>query len=116
MNFKLPPHFLFGPEPSHGWCYYYQKATFARQRGDWEEVLIIGEQAFDQGLEPQDLIEWMPFLQAYAVSGEAARLAELAPVVGADPYILGQACQIFGTMSGLSDEVLEVVESLYCGK
>lgn len=113
---RTPPRVVFGPEPDRGWCYYYQKADLARQRGDWAQVLEIGEQAFGQGLEPKDLIEWMPFLQAYAVSGNAARLAELAPVVGADPYIAGQACQVLGVTPGLSDQVQAAVVSLYCGR
>ncbi len=109
-----PPTVAFGPEPDRGWCYYYQKADLARQRGAWDQVLVIGGQAFGQGLEPRDLIEWMPFLQAYAVSGDAARLAELAPVIGADPYIAGQACQILGAMPSLSSPVKEVVTAYYC--
>ena len=109
-----PPNLVFGPEPSHGWCYYYQKADLARQRGEWDKVLAIGEQAFGQGFEPKDLIEWMPFLQAYAVNGDVERLHELSPVINKDPFIAQQACQILGSMTGLSTEVIETVESLYC--
>jgi hypothetical protein len=109
-----PPTVVFGPEPSHDWCYYYQKADLARQRGEWDQVLNFGEQAQGQGLEPRDLIEWMPFLQAYAVTGDADRLIELAPVITAEPYISQQACQIIGAMSGLSDPVMEAVNTNYC--
>jgi hypothetical protein len=109
-----PPPVVFGPEPDHGWCYYYQKADLARQRGEWDEVQRIGEQALGQGFEPKDMIEWMPFLQAYAVSGDAARLTELAPIIGADPYISQQACQILGAMRGLSDSVQAIIKSQYC--
>ena len=31
----VPPAAIFGAEPEHGWCYYYQKASLARQNGDW---------------------------------------------------------------------------------
>jgi hypothetical protein len=113
---RTPPTVVFGPEPERGWCYYYQKADLARQRGDWDQVLRIGGQAFDQGLEPKDLIEWMPFLQAYAISGEAARLAELAPMVGSDPYVARQVCQILISMPGLSSDVTDTVNSLYCAE
>jgi hypothetical protein len=111
-----PPTVVFGPEPDHGWCYYYQKADLARQRGDWEKVLEIGEQAFGQGLGPADPIEWMPFLQAYAVSGDSARLAELAPVVNSDPSVSRQACQILGATPGLTDTMRVAVNSLYCAE
>jgi hypothetical protein len=111
-----PPEVVFGPEPARGWCYYYQKADLARQKGDWNDVVNIGNQAAEQGWSPMDLIEWMPFLQAYAQTGNVDRLTELAPNIRADPYISRQACQIIGSMPGLSQVVLETVNSLYCPK
>jgi hypothetical protein len=109
-----PPTVVFGPEPLHDWCYYYQKAGLARQRGDWGEVQRIGGQAFGQGLEPGDLIEWMPFLQAYAIHGDVDRLIELAPVITADPYVSEQACRILGGMPEPSISTLEILNSHYC--
>jgi hypothetical protein len=109
-----PPTVVFGPEPDHGWCYYYQMADLARQRGEWEQVLEIGGQAFGQGFEPGDLIEWMPFLQAYAIRGEADRLSELAPLIRSQPFIAEQACLILASTEGLSEPILEMVDSLYC--
>ena len=43
----IPPAQIFGPEPEHDWCYYYQKASLARQMGDWQEVVRL----YDQTLE-----------------------------------------------------------------
>ena len=40
-----PPASLFDPEPEHDWCYYFEKAELARQRGDWQEVTRLGDQA-----------------------------------------------------------------------
>jgi hypothetical protein len=111
-----PPEIVFGPEPPHGWCFYYQKADLARQRSDWNEVIEIGQQAFDKNLSPIDLIEWMPFLQAYAVTNNIDRLTEPAPTINADPYISQQACHIISSMQGLSNEVLEIVDALYCSE
>ncbi|HSO12627.1 MAG TPA: hypothetical protein VLT51_09650, partial [Anaerolineales bacterium] len=109
-----PPTLVFGPEPDRGWCYYYQKADLARQRGEWNEVQRIGEQAFGQGMEPGDLIEWMPFLQAYAMHGNVDRLTELAPVITADPYVSKQVCRILSGMPELSISTLEIANSHYC--
>jgi hypothetical protein len=61
----LPPPSIFGSEPEHNWCFYYQKADLARQRGDWEEVARLG--AGRKAARPNDQIELMPFLQAYAL-------------------------------------------------
>jgi len=111
-----PPTIVFGPEPTHDWCYYYQKADLARQKGDWNEVLNIGQQAFDQDLSPTDLIEWMPFLQAYAQVGNIDRLTELAPAIAADSFISQQACHILRSKPDVSSEVVETISVLYCPK
>jgi hypothetical protein len=112
----LPPMVVFGPEPPQGWCYYYEKADLARQRGDWDEVLVLGKEALDKGFAPQDPVEWIPFLQAYAVAGDVAHLKEMAPVIALEPYISLQACQQIPSLQGLSASVLEVVDSFYCLK
>lgn len=109
-----PPELIFGVEPARGWCYIYQSADLARQRGDWETVTNLGKEADEEGLSPSDLIEWMPFLQAYAFTGEVNRLKELAPVISAEPYIALQVCQIMGRAEGLSPDVIEIIDSLYC--
>lgn len=111
-----PPIIVFGVEPSHDWCYYYQKADLARQRGDWDEVLQLGEEAFAKKLAPNDLIEWMPFLQAYAVDDNTERLRELAPGIKASPYVTEQVCHILGSMSELSESTKNTVQSLYCAE
>ena len=109
-----PPVIVFGPEPSHGWCYYYQKADLARQKGDWDEVIRIGDQASAQNLTPADLIEWMPFVQAYAQTGNVERLKELVPMLSADPDITSQVCHILSDMPMISTEVAETITSFYC--
>ena len=68
--FHIPPETIFGPEPPHEWCYYYEKGALARQAEDWETIANIGEEALEKGSSPKDKIEWMPFLQAYAYLGK----------------------------------------------
>jgi hypothetical protein len=109
-----PLALVFGPEPDHGWCYYYQKADLARQRGDWDAVIQVGQEAFGKNLAPKDPIEWMPFLQAYAHTGDVERLTDLAPQITSKPYIAQQACHIIGSVSGISASVADSVTSLYC--
>jgi hypothetical protein len=88
-----PPTDVFGPEPPHEWCYYYEKADLARQRGDWDEVLVLGKEALNKGFAPQDPVEWIPFLQAYAVAGDVDHLKEMAPVIAMEPYFPCRFCQ-----------------------
>ncbi len=83
-----PPAFLYGSEPPHGWCYYYQKADLARQQGDWQQAALLGDEAFALGDYPNDPAERMPFIEAYAHTGrwqdalEQTRLAaDISPAM-----------------------------------
>jgi hypothetical protein len=57
---------LFGAEPIHNWCYYYEKADLARQTGDWSRVASLGDKAFAIPYYPDDQSEYLPFIEAYA--------------------------------------------------
>jgi len=57
---------LFGPEPPHAWCFYYEKADLARQVGDWAEVARLGDEAFAASYRPDDLSEYLLFIEADA--------------------------------------------------
>jgi len=88
-----PPETIFGEEPAHDWCYYYQKADLARQRGDWDEIVRLGEEAARLNLQPYDSIEWMPFIEGYAYSGEKDHAQDLASIVNENPYYRHQVCE-----------------------
>jgi len=66
-----PPTHIFGPEPEHEWCYYFQKAELARQKGDWNEVARLGDQVFlyFDNLRPESAVELIPFIEGYAHVG-----------------------------------------------
>jgi hypothetical protein len=110
---RSPPEMVFGPQPPHGWCYYYEQATLARQRGDWGAVAQLGTEAQNRHLAPGDPIEWMPFLQAYLKFGDEEQLKALAPVVTADAFVAQQACQILKGVDA-SQPMRSLAESLYC--
>jgi hypothetical protein len=59
----VPPASIFGREPAHGWCYYYQKAALARQSGDWEEIGRLYDQVRELNLETDDKSEVIPFFE-----------------------------------------------------
>lgn len=61
---------LFGKEPAHEWCYFFEKADLARQMSDWSGIVSLGDQALQKGYSPDQsgsnsLYEWMPFIEAY---------------------------------------------------
>lgn len=80
----LLPLALFGQEPPHTWCYYYEKAELARQRGDWEKVAALGDEARLQGFAPGDALEWLPFIEAYALTGDLDSAREISLLAYAD--------------------------------
>jgi hypothetical protein len=59
----VPPASIFGAEPPRGWCYYYQKASLARQAGDWEEIGRLYDQVRELNLETDDISEVIPFFE-----------------------------------------------------
>lgn len=77
------PDFL-GREPEHGWCYDYQKASLARQQGDWQEVTRLADEALAEGLAPVDLSEWLPFIEGYWNVGREADALKLTDLIRAD--------------------------------
>lgn len=69
---------VFGPEPDHDWCYYYQKAELARQYGEWDKVLSIWSEAQQSNLRPNSSFELMPFIEAYAQTALWSNAFELS--------------------------------------
>jgi hypothetical protein len=64
------PVSLFGKEPPHEWCFYFEKAELARQTGDWQKVVALGDEARAQGFVPGDALEWLPFIEGYVITGQ----------------------------------------------
>jgi hypothetical protein len=95
-----PPSSVFGAEPAHTWCYYYQKASLARQKNDWAEIVRLGDEAAKAGLTPKDPVEWMPFLEAYATVNRTAKIDLILESMKKSPYLQYQACQLFQHKDG----------------
>jgi len=69
---------LYGSEPAHRWCYYFEKAELARQMGDWVQVAKLGDIAFALDDYPNDPIERFVFIEGYAHVGEWEKAKELS--------------------------------------
>lgn len=95
------PEWLFGVEPQHRWCYYFQKADLARQTADWEEVARLGDQAFEAPYYPDDPAEYLPFIEAYARLGrfeEAQKLTE--KTADLNPALRPMLCAVWQRLPG----------------
>ena len=113
----IPLEAAFGPEPVHEWCWYYQQASLARQMGNWESVAALGDEALKLGFYPADSVEWMPFMQAYAMLGREKDLKKLASILGADPFLEAQACTILTKTAEagmLTPEIKNQAMEWYC--
>lgn len=113
-----PPAYIFGDEPAHEWCYFYQKADLARQQGKWNEIIILAQEATKLGLHPNDQIEWMPFLQAYALSGNEKKVKQISRLINTEVYYKQQACKNLRAMDDhgypLSLEMQAYVDQIFC--
>jgi len=115
--FHKLPQVIFGAEPPHDWCYYYQQATLARQQGKWETIHDLYQEALQLGLYPNDSVEWIPFLQAYTVLGDLDKLRTLKKIIIADPYLTLETCQILTDMAtdfNIDPEVQTFVHNSFC--
>ncbi len=61
---------IFGPELPHTWCYFYQKAKLAAQNGEWNKIVLLAQEIEKLGLTPNNRIEWVPFIRAFAYTNE----------------------------------------------
>jgi len=75
---KTPPTHLFGSEPAHTWCYYFEKAELARQVGDYSQAYALIQQANQSGYYPKDLTEWYPFIDGALHTGHFNEAVELS--------------------------------------
>ena len=87
------PRQIFGREPEHGWCYFYQKMTLARQKGDWQAVMQLADEAQSLDLRPGDYSEWLPALEAYATLGETKKARQAAAIIKSDRNIRFYLCR-----------------------
>jgi len=64
------------PQPEN-WCYYFESADLARQRGDWESIAALGDIGFELDDSPNHASERVPFIEGYAHVGRWERAEEL---------------------------------------
>lgn len=124
---------VFGPEPARKWCYYFEKAELALQDEDWNAILELAKDVDAQKLHPNERLEWMPFLQAYAVTGDESRFldtmskitsVEAGPTIASydvpkyNAYNRLQACNVLKSMQEAGQEfstgMQEVITATAC--
>lgn len=71
---------IYGPEPAHNWCYFFEQADLARQMMDWGQVADLGDKAFKLDDYPNDPLERFVFVEGYAHVGEWEKALKYAQV------------------------------------
>ncbi len=105
---------IYGPEPEHGWCYYFQKADLARQLGQWDEVAKLGDKAFKLNDHPNNPVERFVFIEGYAHVGEWQRAVELSKVSYkvSKEYVGPLLCQLWKRVEAETAPSLERSEAI----
>lgn len=75
---RVPNPAIFGAEPAHTWCYFFEKSDLARQMKDWKTILSLGKQAQAKGFVPVSGSEYLPFIEALAQTGDWVQANELS--------------------------------------
>jgi hypothetical protein len=100
---------LFGVEPAHGWCYFYEKAELARQQNDWEQVVKLYDQAQKNGLTVSMPVENLAFIEAFAMTGDTNTAVKLTERTIKAQEILCPALYTLWNRVGASDDVETVL-------
>jgi len=101
---RLPPAELFGKEPEHGWCYYFEKAELAYQLQDWVGTAALGREAMDAGYFPNQTAsnvprEWLSYIEAFAKTGEIeTAMAISVASYRQDPQYQTMLCDIWNNL------------------
>ena len=100
----VPPSEIFGAEPSHDWCYFYQQMDLARQRKDWESAATFADEAIALGYQPYEVSEWLPALEAYIHVGDQKMAKRIALLIRVDKKTYQSICQKLKPLVGTPAE------------
>lgn len=75
-----PPEGIFGAEPPHAWCYYFEKAELYAQTGEWDKVAEMADQALKltKHFTDKNVSELIPFVMGYAHTGNWEKAVKLS--------------------------------------
>ena len=73
------PGSIFVDSLDVGWCYYFEHAELARQAGDWEQVAMLGNQAFEleHRLYEVNAPELLTYIEGYTRTGRWQEAVEI---------------------------------------
>jgi len=115
----IPPNNIFGDEPSHNWCFFYQKAGLAKQESDWNTIVDLAKELNEYKFHPIDISEWLPFFEAYANLYKFEEAKGIALRMKSDMATVNLVCNSFTDEKPLafidtSDTVYDFMKQTLC--
>lgn len=108
----VPPSAVFGSEPQHNWCYFYQKADLARQQKEWGTVMEMWNQSQVGSWETKDLFELIPFIEGAAHQKDFELAENLSVRVSQNIDLRNRLCESWNQISASGDLSSEVEKIL----
>ena len=109
-----PPQHIFGSEPGHGWCYYFQQGSLAAQRGDWQAAAELADEALAADTKPLDRSEWIPFLRAYVMAGRDDDAKEMSLWIRTNGVVRHRQCDYLSETSLPDPDRQAFLRALLC--
>lgn len=87
---------IFGIEPSHGWCFYFERMDLARQNADWIGLLALWAEAQQHDYKPNNQVEMVPVIEALVQTKELQGAFELShTIIKRQPHIRSMLCSLW---------------------
>jgi hypothetical protein len=116
LGSEYPDHSVFGAEPRRDWCYYFEKSDLALQLGEWDEVISLMDQARAAELMPAFGIEWLPLVEAYALTGDFPSAIDVSlEIHSMDLKNDGLLCATWSDIAKISSEASEAFAEITNG-
>ncbi|MBI5962042.1 MAG: hypothetical protein HY863_01080, partial [Chloroflexi bacterium] len=115
------PTFLSN-EPKHTWCYYFTKAELAYQTNDFAKVIALESEAVSLTYSPEDLNEWLIFIEAHALTGDLQAAQKLSEqILQDDPKMRRGVCTVWKQVQakgqkGSAGKIAEILSALNCSR
>ena len=103
-----PPAFM-GPEPEHGWCYFYEKAELANANQEWEKTAEYWELSQTEGLTAITPYDLLTFLEGYIHLEDWEKANQFSQMILQDQNMQPLVCttieRVKKTMAGTSNHL-----------
>lgn len=104
---------IFGADIPHDWCYYFEKGDLARQFEDWDEVVRLWQEAEQKGVHPRVGIEYGPFIEGFARSGDFEQALNLTRKAYYPDYVMrNYLCQAWERIGQSAEDSPELRDAL----